>query len=121
MRHFLSPWTNKSTDCKYKLNCRFISTSIRNGPGFEITYEAKECGTDVNAFDVLCRSVCRDYSAQSGLLNSPYYPIPYTDGAECIYKISHPHSTYINMTFSQFDVYNNDIFQENNINTYFIC
>ena len=59
----------------------------------------------------MCGPVCREYSALSGILNSPYYPIRYTDGAECIYKISQNNSTYIKLTFSQLDVYNDDILE----------
>ena len=88
-----------------------INQIPRNGPGFEITYEAKECGTYANAIDGVCGSVCREYSVSSGLITSPYHPVPYTDGAECIIKISQPNGSYINMTFPQYDTYKNDILE----------
>ena len=90
---------------------RFKSYSTRNGPGFEITYVARECSTNTNDIDEICGSVCRDYSSSRGLLKSPYHPVPYTDGAECIIKISQPNGTYIDITFIQFDVYNNNILE----------
>lgn len=38
-----------------------------------------------------------------GLLTSPSYPDSYPNDAECIYTISRPEMTYINITFEGFD------------------
>ena len=72
--------------------------SRNTGPGFKVMYTAVECDNPH------CGSVCRDYSDPSGILTSPYFPKFYPHDSKCIYTISQPNNTYINLTISTFDV-----------------
>ena len=44
------------------------------------------------------------FTAESGVLTSPYYPENYTDDTECIYSISRPANTNISITFTFIDI-----------------
>ena len=77
---------------------RFISDSTDNEQGFKLIYQSHDCDGDA------CHSVCRDYSARSGILTSPYYPLPYAQTTECVYTISQPQNMYINLTIIVLDV-----------------
>ena len=72
--------------------------SGNTGPGFKVMYTAVECDSPH------CGSVCRDYSDQTGSVISPYFPKLYPHESECIYTISQPNNTYINLTTLTFDV-----------------
>ena len=80
------------------LTYRFYSSARYNGLGFQATYDAQACVAN------RCTSVCRDYRDKSGILTSPYYPVPYPDGADCTYTISQENGSYINFTFLNFDI-----------------
>ena len=62
-----------------------------NGNGFKIEYKA---------FNFSCGG---NYSNQSGILTSPLYPNPYPT-ADCVYLISQPNGTYVNISFLAVDI-----------------
>ena len=70
---------------------RFKSNYAGNGNGFEIEYEA---------FNFTCGGI---YSNQSGVINSPLYPSPYPT-ADCVYLISQPTGSYVNISFLTMDI-----------------
>ena len=74
-----------------------------------MTYKMMECEADD---DKACQSFCRDYSDTHGLLTSPYYPIPYPNGIECIYTITQQEGTYITLAVIKFRVQESDFFDE---------
>ena len=53
------------------------------------------------------------YSNASGLLSSPSYPGSYPNNAECIYIISQPEGSFINITVMNIDVTCNDLGSDN--------
>ena len=44
------------------------------------------------------------YSNSSGILTSPSYPNPYPYMADCVYLISQPNGTYVNISFLNMDI-----------------
>ena len=64
------------------------------GAGFHIVY---------NAFQqfIACGG---NYSNTSGVLFSPSHSNPYPDMAECVYLISQPNGTYVNISFLSMDI-----------------
>ena len=68
-----------------------------------MAYNAQSCSSDL-----VCSSFCRDYSAPTGNLTSPYYPAPYPYDTDCVYTISQPNGTYIAITILTFDIDNED-------------
>ena len=70
--------------------------------GFMATFDTHNCN---NTIDKDCMPVCRDYSSQSGLLTSPFYPKPYPNDSECVYTISQAKGTLINLTILTFEIY----------------
>ena len=65
-----------------------------NKAGFHLEYEIlrpfTECGGN--------------YSNASGVLSSPSYPYPFPDLADCVYLISQPNGTYVNISFLSMDI-----------------
>ena len=70
---------------------RFKSNYDGNGNGFEIEYKA---------FNFTCGG---NYSNQSGVISSPLHPNPYPT-ADCVYLISQPTGTYVNISFLTMDI-----------------
>ena len=70
---------------------RFKSNHAGNGNGFEIEY---------GPFNLRCGG---NYSNKSGILTSPLYPDAYPT-ADCVYLISQPNGTLVNISFLTFDV-----------------
>ena len=73
---------------------RFLSDSSRNRPGFQLEYSTIALFTDCGG----------DYTNESGILTSPSYPNPYPRMADCVYLISQPNGTYVNISFISMDV-----------------
>ena len=70
---------------------RFKSNYAGNGNGFEMEYKA---------FNFTCGG---NFSNQSGVINSPLFPNPYPT-ADCVYLISQPTGTYVNISFLTMDI-----------------
>ena len=73
---------------------RFQSDSSDNRPGFRIVYGSIALFTNCGG----------NYTNASGVLTSPSYPNPYPHLADCIYLISQPNGTYVNVSFITMDV-----------------
>ena len=73
---------------------RFHSDSRNNAPGFQLEYSSIALLTDCGG----------NYTNASGLLTSPSYPNQYPLLAHCIYLISQPNGTYVNISFISMDV-----------------
>ena len=73
---------------------RFHSDYDINRPGFQIEYSTIALFTDCGG----------SYTNASGILTSPSYPNPYPHPAECIYLISQPIGTFVNISFISMDV-----------------
>ena len=67
---------------------------MNNDKGFQIEYNTlelfKECGGT--------------YSNASGVLSSPSFPNQYPEWADCVYLISQPNGTYVNISFVTMDI-----------------
>ena len=70
---------------------RFVSNQFDSGIGFQLKY---------NRIDFACGGT---FSNDSGLLTSPMYPNPYP-AADCIYIISQPNGTFVNISFLSVDI-----------------
>ena len=93
-----------STICKF-LILRFFSNYFASGHGFQLKYESTnvtpqmiyrmgelgECG---GTFTTLL----------SGDITSPSYPDYYPHNTDCIYTISQPNGTYVNISFLSMDI-----------------
>ena len=73
---------------------RFHSDYSENRPGFQLEYSIVALFTDCGG----------DYTNASGVLTSPSYPNPYPRMADCIYLISQPNGTFVNISFITMDV-----------------
>ena len=73
---------------------RFHSSSSGNGPGFHIQYSILELFTGCGG----------TYSNASGVLSSPSFPNQYPEWADCVYLISQPNGTYVNISFPTMDI-----------------
>ena len=80
-------------------HCRFIPKDDESGKGFKIEYNVIEKFTDCGG----------NYSYTSGILNSPLHPDPYPGMATCIYLISQPNGTYVNISFLNMDIVCQDL------------
>ena len=69
--------------------------------GFKLKY---------SAFDFTCGG---SFTKKSGLLTSPLYPNPYPN-ADCIYLISQPNGTYLNISFLSMDIFCEDLIPGSN-------
>ena len=49
------------------------------------------------------------YSKANGILTSPLHPDPYPGMANCIYLISQPNGTYVNISFLNMDIVCQDL------------
>ena len=77
------------------LTFRFQSRGYGNGnKGFQLEYSTIAFFTDCGGVYTNARSV----------LTSPSYPNPYPHPAECIYFISQPNGTYVNISFITMDL-----------------
>ena len=73
---------------------RFHSDHQDNAPGFQLKYSSVALFTECGG----------NYTNSSGILTSPSYPNPYPHLADCIYYISQPNGTYVNISFISMDV-----------------
>ena len=81
---------------------RFTSNHFESGMGFEIRYNS----TDMAPLMTFRIGECGgNFTTLNGLLTSPSYPNNYPNNAECIYTISTPEGTNINLTKIELDIY----------------
>ena len=73
---------------------RFQSDEKGQGQGFLLEYRTLD-------FFTACGG---NYSNASGILSSPSYPNAYPEAADCVYLISLPTGTYVNISFLVMDV-----------------
>ena len=73
---------------------RFHSNVDNNAPGFHIMYSILELFTGCGG----------TYSNASGVLTSPSHPNQYPEMTGCVYLISQPNGTYVNISFITMDV-----------------
>ena len=76
------------------MNFRFHSNWGSNGRGFQIVYNTKQPITACGG----------NYSNASGVLTSPSYPNAYPELADCVYLISQPNGTYVNISIISLDI-----------------
>ena len=74
---------------------RFNSNGKRHRPGYQLEYNSITLFTDCGG----------NYTNASGMLTSPSYPNTYPHLAHCIYIISQPNGTYINVSFITMDIF----------------
>ena len=75
---------------------RFHSDGYRNEDGFHIEYHTLELE--------LFTTCGGNYSNASGVLTSPSHLNAYPDLANCVYLISQPNGTYVNISFLSMDI-----------------
>ena len=51
-----------------------------------------------------------NYSNSSGILSSPSYPNAYPEMADCVYLISQPNGTFVNISFITMDIDCQEVF-----------
>ena len=80
------------------------------GQGFRLQYEMQNCDADDRPTNESCGSTScgGHFTAESGVLTSPYYPRNYPDYTECIYSISRPANTNISIIFTFIDIESSD-------------
>ena len=92
------------------LRISFRSNYFINGHGFALKYETGNCGEDL--YNV---GTCGGYfTSQNGFIASPSYPYtPYPNDANCIYIVSQPNGTRINITITDMDIeYTSDYYDD---------
>ena len=78
------------------LCCRFFSNkNYGRRFGFQLEYDLR------NATQWSCGG---NYTNQSGILTSPLFPNPYPSAADCVYLISQPNGTCVNISFLTMDI-----------------
>ncbi|XP_034489715.1 cubilin homolog [Drosophila innubila] len=78
-----------------QLTIQFQSDFADTGTGFELTYrfvEPETCGGHIHA--------------TTGMLNSPLYPLNYSNSLDCIWQLSTPPSTQMEVQFELFELDN---------------
>ena len=73
---------------------RFHSDHVDNAPGVHSQYSTLELFTGCGG----------NYSNASGVISSPSYPNQYPELADCVYLISQPNRTYVNISFITIDI-----------------
>ena len=66
-----------------------------------------ECPEGSDELEDLCKNSGRcggDFTASNGFLTSPAYPDAYPNNKDCIYTISPPNSTFLNLQIEMFDM-----------------
>ena len=78
----------------YLTHFRFHSNDRDNGRGFQIEYNTHELYTECGG----------RFSNSSSILTSPSHPNPYPALADCVYLISQPNGTYVDISFLTMDI-----------------
>ena len=77
-----------------KIHFRFHSNSLTNDKGFHIEYSTLEFFTSCGG----------SFLNSSGILTSPSHPNKYPELADCVYLITQPNGTYVNISFLNMDI-----------------
>ncbi|KAJ8670094.1 hypothetical protein QAD02_001353 [Eretmocerus hayati] len=117
-----------SFDVERSRNCMFDSVQIYEGPDRESPLVGKYCGTNipqpiiVNSSRILVRFESDNnledkgfimkyevncggvFTEPSGVLTSPFYPLPYPGSKDCVYIISQPPGKAIALSFESMDI-----------------
>ena len=84
---------------------RFKSNLFQSGHGFELHYTMENCEGDWNEGTGVCSTFCGgNYTSVTGVLRSPGHPQPYPPSRDCIYLISQPIGTIIQITINKIDI-----------------
>ena len=86
-------WTEKNFN-HLTSNFRFVSDGSHTGQGFHIEFNALNIFTECGG----------RFSNSSGVLTSPFYPNQYRGLEDCLYLISQPYGSFINITFITLDI-----------------
>ena len=93
-RNIFGKMTLSQASSTHLIRFRFQSDSKDNRKGFHLQYKALE-------FFSACGGI---YSNFSGILTSPSHPDKYPQLADCVYLISQPKGTYVNVSFLALDI-----------------
>lgn len=81
---------------------KFVSDYAHQGAGFSLRYEIHKTGSE-HCF--------RNFTAPSGVIESPDFPDKYPHNLECSYIIIAPPQTEVTLTFRTFDLENDPLLQ----------
>ena len=79
---------------------RFFSNYFENGKGFLLKYES----SNVSQWTFRVGTCGEKFSTPQGIFTSPSYPRDYPAKADCIYTISQPTGTIIQLNFLSMDI-----------------
>ena len=80
---------------------RFKSHYFEGGQGFQLKYES----SNVSLWSYSSGACGGSFTTPNGILTSPLYPEKYNAMADCLYNISQPNGTYLNLSVLLFDLY----------------
>ena len=80
--------------------CRFTSNLFENGLGFQLEYEP----SDVTHWSYNSGACGGTFKTPNGILTSPSHPNFYPEQADCVYLISQPNGTNVNISFLSMDI-----------------
>ena len=83
---------------------RFVSNFLKSGQGFKAQYSSTNVTYKMNYKFGECNSY---FSASNGTITSPSYPYYYNgqgQDVDCVYTISQPSGTFVNLTIVVFDL-----------------
>ena len=84
---------------------RFRSNFFQNGGGFALHYTTENCEDGTNETTGGCSTFCGgNYTSTSGMISSPWHPEQYPPARDCIYLVSQPSKTNIQITIKNVDI-----------------
>ena len=91
---YISGYMNRKKFNHLTSNFRFVSDGSHTGQGFHIEFNALNIFTECGG----------RFSNSSGVLTSPFYPNQYRGLEDCLYLISQPYGSFINVSFNTLDI-----------------
>ena len=82
---------------------RFKSNYFEHGLGFKFEYES----TDTSQWSYNSGACGGEFTTPYGLITSPSFPKNYPNNSDCVYTISQPGDTLINLRYLMFDIDSN--------------
>ena len=79
---------------------RFKSNYFVNGLGFKLWFES----STLSKWSYSSGACGGNFTTANGLLTSPSYPNNYLDDADCVYIISRPNGSYVNLAINNMDI-----------------